>query len=70
MNNIADDLHDAYETGYREGMSEMFNLITSAWYGKQYYFWQDNGLIYSRKSHKYLKDLDEALYEFLDEVGE
>lgn len=49
---------------------ELFELITSAYYGKQYYFLEDNGMVYSRKSHSYLKDADEAMNEFLKEIGD
>lgn len=45
----------------------MFSLITSVWYGKQYYFMQDNGLVYSRKSHLTMTKGD-ALDEFLKEI--
>ena len=47
----------------------MFELITSVYYGKQYYFLQDDGLVYSRKSHKYMTE-DAAIDEFLDAIGE
>ena len=54
--------HDEWSSGW-----EMFSLITSVWYGKQYYFMQDNGLVYSRKSHLTMTK-DDALNEFLKEI--
>ena len=51
----------------RDEAWEMFSLITSVWYGKQYYFMQDNGLVYSRKSHLTMTKGD-ALDEFLKEI--
>lgn len=53
---------------HRDEAWEMFSLITSVWYGKQYYFMQDNGLVYSRKSHLTMTKGD-ALDEFLKEIG-
>ena len=52
---------------HRDEAWEMFSLITSVWYGKQYYFMQDNGLVYSRKSHLTMTKGD-ALDEFLKEI--
>lgn len=57
-------------TEYERGEWDMFVLITSTWYGKQCYFAESNGTVYSRESCRYLKDKEEAYKEFLDEVGE
>lgn len=57
-------------TEYERGEWDMFVLITSTWYGKQYYFEESNGTVYSRKSCRHLKDKEAAYKEFLDEVGE
>lgn len=46
---------------------ELFDLITSVYYGKQYYFREKHGLVYSRASHEYMS-ADEALNEFLDTI--
>lgn len=46
---------------------EMFELISGAYFGKQYYFEDNNDMIYSRLSHSYMTK-DDALNEFLDEV--
>lgn len=54
---------------YLDGEWDMFDLITSVYYGKQYYFLQDDGkIVYSRASGKYLSR-DEAYQEFLDYIS-
>lgn len=57
-------------TDYEKGKLEMFQLITSAYYGKQYYFLENEQakLVYSRKSHNVVP-MDDAIKEFLNEVG-
>lgn len=47
-----------------EGEWEMFDLISSVYYGKRMYFKQDDGIVYSRYSHKYIS-VDEAIREFI-----
>lgn len=56
---------------YRKmGEWDMFELITSTWYGKQYYFLQDdNEIVYSRSSGKYMS-VDKAIEEFLSAIGD
>ena len=56
--------NDEWSSGW-----EMFSLITSTWYGKQCYFIQMNGSVYSRVSGSYM-DKDEALKEFLNKIGD
>lgn len=51
----------------KAGEWDMFELITSVYYGKQYYFKEEYGLVYSRASHKTMT-FDEALNEFLQEI--
>lgn len=53
----------------KEGEWDMFNLITSVYFGKQYYFLEDDGIVYSRQSHKHMKR-EKAIQEFLDIIGE
>lgn len=53
----------------KTGEWEMFELITSVYHGKQYYFKQENGIVYSRASCKYMS-VDDAVKEFLDVIGE
>lgn len=52
---------------YEKGEWDMFETITSAYNGKQYYFRQDDGSVYSRESGKYLTK-DEAYDEFLGKI--
>ena len=54
---------------FEMGQWDMFITISSAWHGKQYYFLQDNGWVYSRKSCKYMT-VDQAYDEFMNEIGE
>ena len=51
------------------GEWDMFELITSVWYGKQCYFVEENGVVYSRVSGKYMS-VDEAIKEFLGRIGD
>ena len=51
------------------GEWNMFELITSVYYGKQYYFLQDNNIVYSRASCKYLT-VQDAINEFLKTIGD
>lgn len=53
----------------KEGEWDMFDLISSAWYGKGMYFKQDNGTVYSRHSGKYMT-VDEAIKEFISLIDE
>ena len=53
---------------YDRGRWDVFNLITSVWYGKQCYFLQDkNDIVYSRNSGKYMT-LENAILEFVEEI--
>lgn len=52
-----------------ESAWEMFELITSVYFGKQYYFVEDNGLVYSRETHKHMTK-DDAINEFLNIIWE
>ena len=65
-NNVGDK-REEYERGYERGEWEMFELITSAYYGKQYYSLDEYGIAYSRASHKSMPR-DEAIEEFLDAI--
>lgn len=55
-------------TEYERGQWEMFSLLTSVYWGKQYYFMEDNGLVYSRDSGKYMT-FDDAVCEFTKKIG-
>lgn len=52
---------------YEDGEYDMFERISTAYYGKQYYFLQDDESVYSRASHKYMTFRD-AVDEFLKEI--
>lgn len=52
----------------KRGEWDMFELITSVWYGKQCYFEEDNGMAYSRNSHKTMT-VHDAILEFIREIG-
>lgn len=43
-------------------------VLSGAYWGKQYYFQQDNGMIYSRESGNYMT-LDDAIAEFAKRIG-
>ena len=58
------DLND-----YDRGRYETLRLIASAYFGKDYYFDEPNGMIYSRESHTYMA-LDDAIAEFMGVIGE
>ena len=53
----------------KDGEWDMFDLISSAWYGKGMYFKQDNGTVYSRHSGEYMT-VDEAIREFISLIDE
>lgn len=53
---------------YEDGEWDMFEMISTAYHGKQYYFLQENGKVYSRDSCLYLTR-EEAYAEFLREVS-
>lgn len=55
------------DDSYDRGQWDMFNLITSAEYGKQCYFLQDNGTVYSRRSCGYMT-VDDAYNEYLNSI--
>ena len=48
----------------KDGKWELFDLISSVYYGKRMYFKQGDGIVYSRYSHKYMS-VDEAVLEFV-----
>lgn len=49
----------------KEGEWDMFSLITSVYFGKEYYFLEESGVVYSRLSHEH-KSREGAIQEFLD----
>lgn len=59
-----EDLFDKDVHARKVGEWDMFELITSAYFGKQYYFAEENGMVYSRETHKCMTKED-AISEFL-----
>ena len=57
------------DRAYAKGEWDMFSLITSAWYGKECYFLEPNGVVYSRETHTYLPDKEAAYQEFIGRIG-
>ena len=53
----------ALNNKFKDGQWEVFELITSTYFGKQYYFLENDERIYIRYSQKYMS-LDEAISEF------
>lgn len=53
-----------------DGMWEMFQLITSSWYGKQRFFDDYHGTVYDRDKCDHLKNRDEAIDRYLHEIGD
>ena len=43
---------------------ELFSLLSAVWYGKDAYFRQNNGIVYSRISGEYMT-FDQAVDEFV-----
>lgn len=65
-----EEVSDNIGTEWRkQGEWDMFELITSVYFGKQYYFPEEDGTVYSRQSHKHLTR-EKAIQEFLDIIGE
>lgn len=52
-----------FNDAYKNGQWEMFELITSVYFGKQYYSLQKDERVYSRYSHQYM-NFQDALSEF------
>lgn len=48
---------------FERGMYSALTWLSSTYHGKQYYFLQDNDMVYSRDSGKYLT-IAEAMEEF------
>lgn len=51
------------------GEWDMFDLLSSAYYGKGMYFKEENGMVYSRYSHKRMT-IDGAIEEFISLIGD
>lgn len=60
---------DVYKDRFKDGQWDVFELITSTYFGKQYYFVENDGRIYSRYSQKYMS-FDEAMIEFCSFISD
>ena len=58
---------DSAEMNMREW--ELFSLLSAVWYGKDAYFRQNDGMVYSRLSGEYMT-FDQAVDEFVCELSE
>ena len=54
---------------YERGAYDVLNVLSAAWHGKQYYFLQNDGTVYSRDSAKSMT-VDDAVAEFANKIGE
>ena len=54
---------------FNSGAFDTLNVLSAAYWGKQYYFAQDNGIVYSRDSGKCMT-LDDAITEFANKIGD
>lgn len=61
---------ESLKNEYKRGEWEMFDLITSAWYGKKCYFREVSGVVFSRLTHTYLPSAEDAYEEFLRRIGD
>jgi len=52
---------------YEKGRWDMFEEVTSTWNGKQAYFLNDDGSVYSRVSCKTMT-VEDAYREFMDKL--
>ena len=64
-NNKEKTMHDVVDDAYKRGEWDMFVHLTAAEYGKECYFPQDNGTIYSRVTGKYLPNAEAAYTEWI-----
>ena len=55
-------------TPYERGEWDMFTLVSSVCFGKEYYFLEPSGMVYSRLSRQYMSR-EKAIDEFLDYLG-
>lgn len=64
MIDIGKDLQSAYD----DGEWDMFIRITSADYGKQRFFKQDDGSVYDRSEGIYFKTAEDAIKRYCAEI--
>ena len=56
------------KSDFERGEWSMFKQITDVYFGKEYYFLESNGTVYSRLSHQTLRDKQTAYNEFAEYV--
>ena len=64
------DVGRQLQSAFDDGEWYMFERITSAYYGKEYYFLESDGTVYSRLCCKTLKCKEDAYREFIEEICE
>lgn len=64
INSAIEKLEKAQDAAF-----EVLNLISSAEYGKQRFFKEENGLIYDRAKSEYLRDFETALTRYVGEIS-
>lgn len=62
------DIADMIKQAHDDGEWDMFQAISNAWYGKQRFFDENNGTVYDRDKCDHLKNRDEAVSRFIDEI--
>ena len=55
---------------FEAGRWDMFKLISSTYLGKEYYFEQPDGTVYSRLSGVHFSSKEKAINEFLKLIAE
>lgn len=61
------DTNGLFKDAFEDGEWSMFTRITSAMFGKEYYFLEPDGSVYSRYSGKTLENKEEAYKEFIED---
>ena len=62
------DIEKDLQMAFNDGEWSMFEQITSAYYGKQFYFLEPDGTVYSRLSSKTFGCKEDAYKEFINEI--
>lgn len=60
-------IRDKIRQAYQKGRFDCLDYLSGMDYGKQVYFLQDDGTVYSRNSCKYMS-LDDAISEYGEEL--
>lgn len=65
INETNEQINTMMNDAYKRGEWDMFVCLTAAEYGKECYFPQDNGTVYSRVSGQELPDAEAAYTEWI-----